>query len=141
MSPFKVSSGSSSLSITSWSSGKASIGLSNVDGEYAPPLAACSAAAAFANAFCRRFCFLRFTVGSGASRDGGFGGRFTELEGIVGVEGWEESEGVLLGTVMNFEPSLLVYLAVFRGDAGVGGAGFWLVAGIVRSTERREATP
>lgn len=63
------------------------------------------------------------------------------MAAIVGVEGWDESEGVLLGTVMNFEPSLFVYLAVFRGDAGVRGAGFWLVAGIVRSTERRGATP
>lgn len=42
---------------------------------------------------------------------------------------------------MYFEPSLLVYLAVFRGDSGVGGADFWLVAGIVRFTALGEATP
>lgn len=50
---------------------------------------------------------------------------------VVGVEGRDDSEGVPFGTVMNFEPSLLVYFAVFRGDAGEKGAGFWLLAGIV----------
>lgn len=50
---------------------------------------------------------------------------------VVGVEGNEDSEGVPFGTVMNFEPSLLVYLDVFRGDTGVWAAGLWLLAGIV----------
>ena len=84
---------------------------------------------------------MRFTACTGASDVGGFGGGFTDLAAIVGVDGWEESDGVLLGTVINFDPSLFVYLAVFRGDAGVVRAGLWLVAGIVRSTERRGATP
>lgn len=45
---------------------------------------------------------------------------------IGGVDGREdESDGLPLGTVMNLDPSLLVYLAVFRGDAGTRGAGFW----------------
>lgn len=33
---------------------------------------------------------------------------------------------------MNLDPSLLVYFAVFRGDAGDMAAGLWLWAGIVR---------
>lgn len=55
-------------------------------------------------------------------------------EAAVGVRGGDESEGERepLGTVMNLEPSLFVYFAVFRGDAGVGAACFWLVAGIIR---------
>lgn len=93
------------------------------------PFAACSAAA-LAAAFCRRFCFLRFTVGAVSLLALGSGGGALCLV-VVGVEGWDDSEGVPLGTVMNLEPSLLVYLARFRGDAGVCVAGFWLVAGIV----------
>lgn len=50
---------------------------------------------------------------------------------VVGVEGWEGSETAPLGTVINLEPSLFVYLAVFRGDAGVWEAGLGLLAGIV----------
>jgi hypothetical protein len=50
---------------------------------------------------------------------------------LVGVGGSEDSDGVPLGTVMNFEPSLLVYFAVFRGDTGVWVAGLWLLAGMV----------
>lgn len=52
------------------------------------------------------------------------GGALLDLA-MVGVEGRDESDGLALGTVMNLEPSLLVYLAVFRGDAGARGAGFW----------------
>lgn len=55
---------------------------------------------------------------------------------MVGVEGWDESEAAVFGTVMYLEPSLLVYFAVFRGDAGEGVAGFWLVAGIVGVYDR-----
>lgn len=49
----------------------------------------------------------------------------------VGVGGSEESGERPLGTVMNLEPSLFVYFEVLLGDAGVGEAGFWLLAGIV----------
>lgn len=55
---------------------------------------------------------------------------------VVGVGGSDDSEGDPLGTVMNLEPSLLVYFAVFRGDAGVWEAGFWLLAGIVGLREQ-----
>ena len=108
-------------------------------------MAACSAAA-FAAAFWRRFCFLRFTAGAAASTGGGGGGG-DGADGWwfarVGVEGRDESEGEApLGTVMNLEPSLLVYFEVLlRGDAGVGAAGVCLEAGIVRLTERRPTTP
>lgn len=90
------------------------------------PFCACSAAA-FAAAFCLRFCFLRFTAGAGAGAGAGSGeasgsvGANVVLE-AVGVEGCEESDAPF-GTVMNLEPSLLVYLA-FRGDAGGWLAGF-----------------
>lgn len=86
------------------------------------PFCACSAAA-FAAAFCLRFCFLRLTAGAGAGSGEASGsvGTNVVLE-AVGVEGCEESDAPL-GTVMNLEPSLLVYLA-FRGDAGGWWAGF-----------------
>lgn len=70
----------------------------------------------------------RFGGGGGG---GGGDGRRDGLVAMVGVEGCEQSDWVL-GTVMYFEPSLLVYLAVLRGDTGVGGAAFWFLAGIVR---------
>jgi hypothetical protein len=47
------------------------------------------------------------------------------------VEGCDDSDAPL-GTVMNLDPSLLMYLAVFRGDAGVCTAGLWWFAGILR---------
>lgn len=53
-------------------------------------------------------------------------------EDVVGLGGGEGSAEGLLGTVMNLEPSLFVYFAVLRGDAGVGATGFWLLAGIIR---------
>lgn len=56
-----------------------------------------------------------------------------------GVEGGDESE-TPLGTVMNLEPSLLVYFEVPLGDAGGIMAGLWLVVGIVNEfTEGEEA--
>jgi hypothetical protein len=81
---------------------------------------------------------LRFTGGGGAAAavdasDDRFDGFV-----VVGVEGWEDSEGVPLGTDMNLDPSLLVYLDIFRGDGGTGVAGFWLGPGMVWSTGLRE---
>jgi len=103
----------------------------------APPLAAllvCPFAAcwaAFKAAFCLRFCFLRLTVGAGSlsGLEASSGGALALA--VVGVEGKEDSEVAPLGTVINLEPSLLVYFAVFRGDTGVWAAGLWLLAGIV----------
>jgi hypothetical protein len=70
---------------------------------------------------------LRFTAGADVSRavESAGGGALLDLATAGGVEGRDESDGLPLGTVMNLEPSLLVYFAVFRGDAGARGAGFW----------------
>lgn len=96
-------------------------------------------AAAFAAAFARRFCFLRFTVSRGASfvTEAGTAEPVgtPPLDDVVVVgEGWAGGvEAEDLGMVMLLVPSLFVYLAVGgfdTGDAGICATCWLLLAGI-----------
>ena len=93
-------------------------------------VAVCSAAsrAACAACFCLRFAFFLLIPGARPVSAGWWDiPPFVFVVCAIAGEGSEESLEFNLGTVMNFEPSLLVYLAVnLFGEVG-DRAGDWAV--------------